>query len=555
LFALHATNNAAGNNHQRPNKLMRLNPELLIKVGGISKMRKILLLTLTAVFQLLSFQVVNAKIKLPAIVSSNMVLQRNSHVTLWGWADPYEQIEIKASWLMNTLQLEADKAGNWRIEVKTTKSKEPQIIELHSKTSDITLENVLFGEVWLCSGQSNMEMPVKGYNGQPIFGSLSAIARSNNPNLRLFTVNPGGSKTPLKDVEKYISWQQATPESVSDFSAVGYFFGQQLQEILDVPVGLISTSYGASSVEAWMSKEVMNRYQEINLENVDITKNPNKTPTALFNSMIHPLIPYTIKGVIWYQGEANRREPVKYKELFPAMVKDWRTRWGLGDFPFYYVQIAPFLYNNKNDIELETTKNSAFLREAQLECLDLIPNSGIAITLDIGNAEFIHPPKKKEVADRLLYNALNQTYGFNAVDYASPRYDSHEIKDGGIVLSFKNAEAGLYCFDKLEGFEISGNDKIFYPAEAKIVDRNKIIVKSEKVTEPKAVRYAWRNWVIGTLYATSLLPVSSFRTYVDDPVDGWAVTGNPEKYFSATTYKLLESTPESIQIKKLKHLK
>ncbi len=483
-------------------------------------MRKILLFTLAAAFQLLSFQVVYAEIILPAVVSSNMVLQRNSHVTLWGWADPYEQIEIKASWLMNTLQLEADKVGNWRIEVKTTNSKEPQIIELHSETSDVTLENVLFGEVWLCSGQSNMAMRVRGGNGEPVFGSLSAITRSENPNLRLFTVNPGGSKTPLRDVEKYISWQQATPESVSDFSAVGYFFGQQLQEILDIPVGLISTSYGASSVQAWMSKDMMNRYQEINLDNIEITKNPNKTPTALFNSMIHPLIPYTIKGVIWYQGEANRWEPNKYKELFPAMVRDWRTRWGLGDFPFYYVQISPFIYNG-NSKEFQTvTNNTAFIREAQLECLDLIPNSGIAITLDIGDRETIHPPKKKEVADRLLYNALNQTYGFNAVDYASPRYDSHEIKDGGILLSFKNAEAGLYCFDKLEGFEISGDDRIFYPAEAKIVDKNKVIVNSEKVPEPKAVRYAWRNWVIGTLYATSLLPVSSFRTYVDDPVAG-----------------------------------
>jgi len=182
--------------------------------------------------------------------------------------------------------------GNWRIEVKTTNSKEPQIIELHSKTSNITLDDVLFGEVWLCSGQSNMAMPVRGNNGQPIFGSLSAIAQSNNPNLRLFTVKRDGSNIPLKDVEKYISWQQATPENVSDFSAVGYFFGQKLQEILDVPVGLISTSFGGSSVQAWISKDVMNSYQEINLDNVDITKKPNKTPTALFNSMIYPLSVY-----------------------------------------------------------------------------------------------------------------------------------------------------------------------------------------------------------------------------------------------------------------------
>jgi len=199
------------------------------------------------------------------------------------------------------------------------------------------------------------------------------------------------------------------------------------------------------------------------------------------------------------------------------MVKDWRTRWGLGDFPFYYVQIAPFSYS-KNINEFQTVKNSAFIREAQLECLDLIPNSGIAITVDIGTAECIHPPKKKEVADRLLYNALNQTYRYSAIDCASPTYDSHKIKDGGIVLSFKNAETGLYSFNKLEGFEISGDDKIFYPAHAKIVNKNQVFVKSDKVPAPAAVRYAWRNWVVGTLYDTNLLPASSFRTYGDDPI-------------------------------------
>lgn len=474
-------------------------------------MRKILLLTLTAVFQLLFLQVVKAEVKLPAIVSSNMVLQRNTNITLWGWADPNEQISINTSWLTKTLQLEADNEGNWHIEVKTTNSTESQVIEIKSETSTIRLENVLFGEVWLCSGQSNMEMPVKGYNGQPIFGSLSAITQSNNPNLRLFTVNKIGSKKPLQDVEKYSAWQEATSSSVSGFSAVGYFFGQQLQEILDVPVGLIHSSYGASKVEAWMSDDVISRFQEVNLDEVDITDKPNRIPTALFNAMLNPLIPYTIKGAIWYQGESNRMEPENYKKLFPAMVKDWRRRWGIGDFPFYYVQIAPFMYYGNND-EFQNVNNTSFIREAQLQCLDLIPNSGIAITIDIGDAEFIHPPKKKEVADRLLYNALNQTYGYNAVDGTSPVYDTYEIKDGGIVLNFKNAETGLYSFDKLEGFEISEDDKIFYPADAKIVNRSQVFVKSDRVPAPVAVRYAWRNWVVGTLYGVNLLPASSFRT-------------------------------------------
>jgi len=192
------------------------------------------------------------------------------------------------------------------------------------------------------------------------------------------------------------------------------------------------------------------------------------------------------------------------------MVKDWRTRWGIGDFPFYYAQIAPYMYGD-NEV-FQQPNNSAFIRETQLQCLDLIPNSGIAITMDIGDDYCIHPPKKKEVADRLLYNALNQTYGFESVDYAAPIFESQEEKDGGLILKFRNAESGLFAYEKLEGFEIAGEDKVFYPAEAEIINRKNLLVKSNKVANPVAVRYAWRNWVVGTLYDANLLPASSFRT-------------------------------------------
>lgn len=473
-------------------------------------MKKGRLISLLALLQLLFIQSIFAEIKLPAIVSSNMVLQRNTTVTIWGWADSNEKITATFSWMEESLNTKADKEGNWRIEIQTTDSKVPQTIQLKSKSSDITLDNVLFGEVWLCSGQSNMQQPLKGYNGQPTFGGLMATAKSSNPNLRLFTVDREGSKTPLQDVKDYKAWQQASPENVLEFSAVAYFFGQQLQEILDVPVGMIHTSWGGSRVEAWISNEVISSYQEVNLEDVDITKRTNHIPTALYNAMIHPLIPYSIKGALWYQGESNRMEPEAYKKLLPAMVNDWRTRWDVGEFPFYYVQIAPYMYGD-NEV-FQTPDNSAFIREAQLQCLDLIPNSGIAITMDIGDDYCIHPPKKKEVADRLLFNALNQTYGMKTIDSASPTFDSLEVKDGGIVLYFKNAETGVFSYGELEGFEIAGADKVFYPAEAKIVSRKNVSVKSDKVPQPLAVRYAWRNWVIGTLYDANMLPASSFRT-------------------------------------------
>ncbi len=463
-----------------------------------------------AVFLLLIVQSISAEVKLPAIVSSNIVLQRNTTVVLWGWAEAGENISIEASWLSEVLKVEADSEGSWRVEVKTTNSKDPQTISIKSAASDITLENILFGEVWLCSGQSNMQQPVTGYNGQPTFGSSMAVAHASNPNLRLFTVDRMGSKSPETDVEKYTPWEEASPENVAGFSAAAYFFGQQLQEILDVPVGMIHTSWGGSSVQAWISKEVISSYQELDLAEVDLSEQTNHIPTALYNAMIHPLIPYTIQGALWYQGESNRMEPQKYTELFPAMVEDWRDRWGIGDFPFYYVQIAPYWYNDFD--AFATAENSAFIREAQLQCLDLIPNSGMAVTMDIGDDYCIHPPMKKEVADRLLFNALNQTYGFTTIDYAGPIYQSQEEKEGGILLKFKNAETGLFAYDELEGFEIAGANKVFYPADASIVDRMDVLVKSDKVAKPVAVRYAWRNWIEGTLFDTSLLPASSFRT-------------------------------------------
>ncbi len=452
----------------------------------------------------------NCQIKLPAIVSSNMVLQCNTTVNVWGWAAPGEQITITTSWTKNDINVTANSDGTWKVPVATTNAKEPQSITLKSKASNIVLENIMFGEVWLCSGQSNMQMPVRGNEGEPVVGSTAAIMHAKNPNLRLFTVTRNSAKTPLVDLEKTKSWKIASPESVAEFSAVGYFYGQQLQEILDVPVGLIHSSWGGSFVEAWMSNETLTQFQTVDLQNVDVTKKPNTIPTVLFNAMIHPLTSYTIKGVIWYQGESNRENPEDYKKLFPAMVKDWRARWNVGDFPFYYVQIAPFKYDGNK--LYAPAANSAFLREAQLTCLDLIPNSGMAVTLDLGSFNSIHPPKKKEVADRLLINALNQTYGMKAIKYASPIYETKEIKDSSILIRFKNIYLGIYTNDVLKDFEIAGKDKVFYPATAKIVNKKTILVSSDKVPNPVEVRYAWRNYVEPSLFDNALLPLSSFRT-------------------------------------------
>jgi len=451
-----------------------------------------------------------AEVRLPAIVSSNMVLQRDTTVTLWGWADPDEKIVISASWLDKRIRTSADASGKWQIEARTNNSLDPQTIEIESKASDIHLENVLFGEVWLTSGQSNMEQAMQGYVGQPTFGSQQAIVHAANDDLRLFTVAKEADITPREQLGEHIGWQSATPASVKNFSAVSYFFGQQLQQILDVPVGMIHTSWGGSLIEAWMSKESLGPIKEIDLTEVDLDRG-NRFPIVLFNAMLNPLIPYTIKGALWYQGESNASRPEEYETLFPAMVADWRARWGIGDFPFYYVQIAPYEYDWNDSDKAEEDHLIAQMRESQQQCLTLIPNSGMAVLMDVGTKSVIHPPKKKEVADRLLFNALNKTYGYKAVDFSGPVYDEMQIIDGSIYVSFKHAERGVYSTGDSDNWEIAGADKVFYPALA-TSDRRGMTVRSDKVMEPVAVRYAWRSWATGTLFGVNMLPASSFRT-------------------------------------------
>lgn len=461
-----------------------------------------------------------SQVELPAIISSNMVLQRDTEVALWGWAGKQERLEIKASWLSQPIHLQADNQGKWSIKVKTTLTKEPQTLRFLGENSEILIKNVLFGEVWLCSGQSNMQHPVKGLPGQPTFGSQKAILQSQNSNLRLFSVGRIGSKIPLSDLKEYEPWREASPKNVSEFSAVGYFFANQLQKQLDVPVGIIHSSWGGSYVEPWMSREVLNKFQEINHDKAGNEVKWNHSQTVLFNAMINPLIPYTLKGFLWYQGESNRLKPEEYKILFPEMVRDWRNRWSLGDIPFYFVQIAPFIYNGNDSFQ--DVQNSAFIREAQLHCVDSIPNSGISITMDIGDKISIHPPKKKEVADRLLAQALAKTYGVEGLNPESPVYKTFEIEEGRILLKFDNAPEGVYTYDSLKGFEIAGEDHVFYPAEAKIENRRDVIVWNENVKKPLAVRYGWNNWVEATLFGTNLLPVSSFRT------DNWEKASRPK---------------------------
>ena len=463
------------------------------------------ILAFLTVFLFFSNTITFAKIKLPSIIASNMVLQRNTTVKIWGWATPGEKISFEASWISEKLKITTSENGRWEIAIKTTLSKEQQSIQLKSNQSNINLDNILFGEVWICSGQSNMRMPLKGYTGQPTFEGNLSVATSKNYNLRLFSISENGSPTPLDSVSNYKKWEMASPETSKDFSAVAYFYGKQLQAILDVPVGLIMTSWGGTRIQPWMSKEAVTPFLDANKVKKDTTEKYKRIPSAIFNAMINPITSYTIKGAIWYQGETNRDEPKLYQKLLPEMVKDWRNQWNIGDFPFYYVQIAPNKYIDKS--------NSQYLREAQIKALDFISNSGMAVLSDIGSDATIHPPRKKEVAERLLFLALNKTYGMKDVDCAGPIFKSMTEKEGALFLSFDAAETGIYSTERdITGFEIAGEDKIFYPAKAEIVGHKQVKVSSMDVKTPVAVRYGWTNWFVGTLYDNNMLPASSFRT-------------------------------------------
>lgn len=450
-----------------------------------------------------------AEIKLAAIFTDNMVLQQNTTTPIWGWAAPNAKIEIISSWDQKKYNTVTDKKGRWVIKVQTPAAGGPYELAI-SDGAPLVLKNVLIGEVWLCSGQSNMEMPLKGFKGQPVRGSNEAILHSKNGQLRLYTV-PRSSQLEAQEDSKTSFWKEANPENVSNFSATAYYFGKLLQELLEVPVGLIHSSYGGSTIEAWMDRELLADFKDIKLP-TDSIPVKNRTPTTLYNGMIHPIIGYAIKGCIWYQGESNYERADQYESLFPAMVQRWRDLWQQGEFPFYYVQIAPYNYAQLPPFYVGGKYNSAYLRDAQRKSLSKIPNSEMVSLMDVGEENCIHPSNKKVGGERLAYIALAQTYHMKGFGWASPTYETIEVANGSAFVKFKNASLGLTSFGKtLKNFEIAGADKIFHPAQAAITG-NTVILTSPFVTTPIAVRYAFKDFMVGDLFSTEGLPVASFRT-------------------------------------------
>ena len=483
-----------------------------------------------------NIQLINAQVKLPALVSDHMVLQQNAKVNLWGWASPNEKITIQPGWQNDAIQIIANPDGNWKVPVDTPQGSQKPYSIIITASNRIELNNILIGEVWICSGQSNMYFPVGKEEKTWKTGVVNyqeEIKNANYPAIRLFTVLTNASPKPLDDVSG--SWAACSPNTIKNFSAVAYFFGRDLYQKLGVPIGLISTSWGGTKAEAWTPQNVLESntdfltileedaknekiYQEkletyyLNLRNEQSAANvlkeeikkpkkeANKASYVLYNAMLHPIVNYTMKGVIWYQGESNSGKAKLYQTLFPAMVKSWRDDWKQGDFPFYYVQITPHKGQTPE------------IREAQLLSLKTIANSGMVVTTDVGNATNIHPEDKQTVGHRLALIARAKIYGENKLVYSGPIYSHLKIKKKRIQLFFDNVDSGFKKpAENLKEFEIAGEDKIFYRANASI-DGKTVIVSSEKVKNPVAVRFAWKPIPEPNLFNAENLPASPFRT-------------------------------------------
>ena len=467
-------------------------------------MRRSLLL----IFCISFFATSYAKPVLPEIMSDNMVLQQKTNVNIWGKAVVGKTIVVKPSWTSTIAKTTTDKNGNWIVTVSTPEASfTPYTISI-SDGEEVVLNNVLIGEVWFASGQSNMDRKLNGASSNPMLGANETIAFSGmNKGIRIATVPKTASMEPQETTKGM--WKESNPENASLFSATAYHFAETLYKSLNVPIGIIVSSWGGTKIEGWTSRKVVETYPDVDFSEVALNAiKENYRPTLMYNAMIHPLKNYTIKGFVWYQGESNIDAFNVYAQRMANMVDLWRKDWKQGELPFYYVEIAPYEYKDENW--------GAYLREAQYKAQSLIPNSGMISTNDLVEkyeTKNIHPRNKKDVGKRLGFMALSDTYGYKGVWARGPEYKSMEVKDGKIILTFNNTNDGFGGAEVINGFEIAGSDEVFYPAKAEIdTAKKKVIVSNENIANPIAVRYCFKNFQVGNLYNTRELPAVPFRT-------------------------------------------
>jgi len=461
--------------------------------------------------------IVHADIKLPSIFGSHMVLQQKQANRVWGWGDAQTEITVTIADQVKKTAVGED--GRWQVTLDPLPAGGPHRMTI-SGDGRVTFDNVMVGEVWICSGQSNMQWSVRQAD-DPDLESMTA----NYPNIRLISVPQVGTQEPQYDFDG--QWQVCTPQTVMDFSAVGYFFGRQLHQALGVPIGLIDDAWGGSACEAWINRKkleqnerfakLIEHWEGVEEQLADDPRNRqltgNQRPSNIYNGVLKPTIGYGIKGVIWYQGESNASRAYQYRDLFPFMIQTWRDEWGQGDFPFYWVQLADYRAEKPEPADSDWAE----LREAQTMTMSL-PNTGEAVIIELGEAVDIHPKNKQDVAKRLARWALAKDYGFENLVYRSPKYKSMEKSDNAITLTFEHVGGGLDTFDVNQpiGFTIAGEDKVFHHATAELVGKGggitQIKVMSDKVSDPVAVRYAWADNPICNVQNREGLPLTPFRT-------------------------------------------
>jgi sialate O-acetylesterase len=447
----------------------------------------------------LSSGLLHAEVKPNILFTDGAVLQRGQNVPVWGTANDGEKVTVEIAGQTATATAQG---GKWKLELKPLEAGGPFSMKI-SGENEVTVNNLLVGEVWVASGQSNMEWTLNA-SFQPEVEKLKA----NFPQIRMITAKKVASLTPLDEVQG--KWQECSPETVGGFSAVAYYFARDLHAKLGVPVGIISTSWGGTPAQAWTSPDGFEGQPELkgyaDQLKAAAEKPPEKEPgphfpSALYNAMIAPVVPYGMKGVIWYQGESNAGQSKQYQTLFPAMIADWRTKWKRGDFPFLFVQIAPFKGQPPE------------IREAQFLTLAKSKNTAMAVTTDFGDANDIHPKQKEPVGNRLSLAARALAYG-EKIEYSGPLYQEMKAAGDKAWISFSHVGSGLVAKDgDLKGFALAGADGKFIPAKAEIKG-DKVVVSAEGVADPKAVRYGWDNVPDVNLFNKEGLPASPFRTDV-----------------------------------------
>lgn len=469
----------------------------------------------------LTVLVAHSKVRLPHVLGDNMVLQQESDARLWGWTEPGRTVTVTASWTTEKWTAKADKKGKFLLTVRTPKASYTS----HTLTFDdgerLTVGGVLAGEVWVCAGQSNMEMPMKGFGQCPVEGYMDEVIDANRwQNIHYVKVPSVMRVEPQEDCEP-TEWKAVSPETIGEASATGYFFAQTVQRMLDVPVGLVMANKGGSRVESWLTKENLEQYTDEPTDSAGIVafKPQWDYHRALLwgNGTFNPVLNYTVRGILFYQGCSNVGDPGnRYSERLALLVGQWREQFGLGEIPFYFVEIAPYHYDNVNG------EDAALLREQQFRASQIIPNSGLVCTNDLVypyESQQIHPCKKRQVGQRLALLALSDTYGQKGVWAHSASYKDMKVTGDTVHIHLNDDYGAISRFEGIEGFEVAGEDRIFHPATAIHFWRpgggywdETIAIHSDEVKNPVAVRYCFRNFQPGNLKNAAGLPLFPFRT-------------------------------------------